>query len=86
MNKAFSERRKMMRNSLQPMYSSADAEAALQRCGLRMDSRAQDLSVDQFVAFHWALHRALLGEDDHTGDREAEEGGGSKLPAANVVG
>lgn len=55
-NKAFSERRKMLRNTLAPLYSREQAEAALGALGLRPDARAQDLSLEQFVALAWQLH------------------------------
>ena len=55
--KAFSERRKMMRNSMQPLHSSVEVEAALTACGLRPDARAQDLSVEQFARLAWELQR-----------------------------
>ncbi len=48
-------------------------EAALGALGLRPDSRAQDLDVDQFVALHWELHKL----------QAAGGGGGGKAdPAA----
>lgn len=51
-NKAFSERRKMMRNTLQPLYTPQQVEAALQKAGVRPDARAQDLDVEQFAAVY----------------------------------
>ena len=36
-------------------------EAALGTLGLRPDSRAQDLNVDQFVALHWELQKLQSG-------------------------
>ncbi|WIA09306.1 hypothetical protein OEZ85_008713 [Tetradesmus obliquus] len=51
-NKAFSERRKMMRNTLQPLYTPQQVEAALQKAGVRPDARAQDLNVEQFAAVY----------------------------------
>ena len=80
--KAFSERRKMMRNSMQPLYSSADVGAALAAVGLREDARAQDLNVEQFVRLHWELVRraeaAKEGGDEggSGGGGEASSGGG----------
>ncbi|GFR49016.1 hypothetical protein Agub_g11037 [Astrephomene gubernaculifera] len=60
--KAFSERRKKMRNSLQPLHSPEQVEAALSACGLSADARAQDLTLPQFVDLAWQLHRAQVGE------------------------
>ncbi|EFJ52243.1 hypothetical protein VOLCADRAFT_103245 [Volvox carteri f. nagariensis] len=60
--KAFSERRKKMRNSLQPLYGAEQVEAALSECGLNADSRAQDLSLEQFVAFSRQLHSMSVQE------------------------
>ncbi|KXZ54550.1 hypothetical protein GPECTOR_4g615 [Gonium pectorale] len=53
--KAFSERRKKMRNSVQPLYSPEQVERALLGCGLSADARAQDLTLQQWVALAWAL-------------------------------
>ncbi|GAX84853.1 hypothetical protein CEUSTIGMA_g12274.t1 [Chlamydomonas eustigma] len=60
--KAFLERRKMMRNSVQPLYTSQQMESALVHCGLRPDSRAQDLSLADFVGVHRALGEAVAKE------------------------
>ncbi|KAG2426295.1 hypothetical protein HXX76_013052 [Chlamydomonas incerta] len=61
-DKAFSERRKKMRNSLTPLYSSPEVESALAACGLNVDARAQDLTLEQFVALAWQLHRQRVAE------------------------
>ncbi|MEW5307660.1 MAG: hypothetical protein WDW36_010038 [Sanguina aurantia] len=58
--KAFSERRKMMRNSLTPLHASDQVAAALSSCGLRSDARAQDLTLPDFVRFHTALVKPVL--------------------------
>ncbi|KAG1671012.1 hypothetical protein FOA52_014256 [Chlamydomonas sp. UWO 241] len=60
--KAFLERRKMMRNSVDPMYTPAQVEAALRVCGLRTDARAQDLSLADFVGVHAELKKNAVGE------------------------
>ncbi|GLI59942.1 hypothetical protein VaNZ11_001994 [Volvox africanus] len=60
--KAFSERRKKMRNSLQPLHSSNQVEAALAGCGLNVDARAQNLTLEQFVTLSWRLHQQTLAE------------------------
>ena len=43
---AFSQRRKTLRNTLQPLFSSDDIEA----CGVRPDARAETLDIQQFAA------------------------------------
>lgn len=60
--KAFSERRKMLRNTLQPLYTSQQVEAALTAGGIRVDARAQDLSPPQFAALHQQLHEAVVSQ------------------------
>ncbi|GIL83214.1 hypothetical protein Vretimale_11273 [Volvox reticuliferus] len=60
--KAFSERRKKMRNSLQPLHSSNQVEAALAGCGLNVDARAQDLTLEQFVTLSCHLHQQTVAE------------------------
>lgn len=49
-------------------------ETALAGCGLNVDARAQDLTLEEFVAFSWQLH---LGTVDQgmtllSGEQEAE--------------
>ena len=39
--KAFSQRRKVARNSLRPLYEPGEVAAALAACGLSEDARAQ---------------------------------------------
>jgi 16S rRNA A1518/A1519 N6-dimethyltransferase RsmA/KsgA/DIM1 with predicted DNA glycosylase/AP lyase activity len=70
--KAFSERRKMMRNSMQPLFAPAQVEAALRALKLRPDARAQDLSVAQFAAFAWELERLKSGGSGGSGDGSGE--------------
>lgn len=60
--KAFSERRKMLRNTLQPLYTTQQVEAALSAGGIRVDARAQDLSPPQFAALHQQLHEAVMSQ------------------------
>lgn len=69
-NKAFSTRRKMMRNSLQPLYTPEHVEKSLTACQLRPDARAEDLTLEQFVDFHWHLHELLLSEAGVGADKE----------------
>lgn len=54
--KAFSQRRKVIRNSLRPMHDPADVTAALAVAGLNPETRAQDLTLAEFGALAWALH------------------------------
>lgn len=56
-NKAFSERRKMMRNSMQPLFSAQQVEAALSSIKMRPEARAQELTVDKFVELYRELER-----------------------------
>lgn len=53
--KAFSQRRKVLRNSLQPLHSAGQVGAALAALGLSADARAQDLTLDDFVRLAWEL-------------------------------
>ncbi len=46
---AFSQKRKKMSNSLLPFYSKDKVNEVLQKIGGEENSRAEDLSVDQFV-------------------------------------
>jgi len=46
---AFSQKRKKMGNSLQPVYAKEKVEAALTAAGVRPDARAEDLSVEEFA-------------------------------------
>jgi 16S rRNA A1518/A1519 N6-dimethyltransferase RsmA/KsgA/DIM1 with predicted DNA glycosylase/AP lyase activity len=56
--KAFSQRRKVVRNALRPLYEPADVAAGLAAVGLSEDARAQDLTLEQFGALAWALQRS----------------------------
>lgn len=47
-NKAFSQKRKMMHNSLQPLYSQGEVAAALEAVGLAQTARPQELSLHDF--------------------------------------
>lgn len=84
MKKAFSQRRKTMRNSLQPLHSSAGVGAALGALGLNPNARAQDLSLADFVRFAWQLDAAGGGGGGECGgeEEEEEEGGGAAGGAA----
>ena len=81
MKKAFSQRRKTMRNSLQPLHSSAGVGAALAALGLNPNARAQDLTLADFVRFAWQLDAAGAGGGEDAagaggGEEEGEEGEG----------
>ena len=62
--KGFSQRRKVVRNALRPMHEPAEVAAALAEGGLRVDARAQDLTLQQFADLAWRLEG---------GQRQAEE-------------
>ncbi|XP_044418213.1 ribosomal RNA small subunit methyltransferase, chloroplastic [Triticum aestivum] len=51
-NSAFNGKRKMLRKSLQHLYSSADIEAALTNIGLPPTARPSELMMDDFVRLH----------------------------------
>lgn len=53
--KAFSQRRKVVRNALRPLFEPADVAAALAAAGLNQDARAQDLTLQQFADLAWRL-------------------------------
>ncbi|KAI8477068.1 MAG: S-adenosyl-L-methionine-dependent methyltransferase [Monoraphidium minutum] len=82
--KAFSERRKMMRNSMQPMYTSQQVEAALEEVKVRKDARAQELSAEQFVQLHWALHRMKPAGGAGAGEAPAGAAGGAATQSAGA--
>eukprot|EP00887_Chlorella_sp_A99_P004463 scaffold30.g4463.t1 len=53
--KAFGQRRKVLRNALQPLYGREQVAAALAEAGLSSEARAQDLTLQQFADLAWAL-------------------------------
>lgn len=55
--RAFLQRRKMLTNALQPLLSSSEIADCLTEANLSTDSRAQNLSVSDFVELAWAIHR-----------------------------
>lgn len=55
--KAFLQRRKALRNSLQPLVSSSEAVAALEAVGLQADARAQELRLEDFVQLAWEIEK-----------------------------
>ena len=70
---AFLHRRKMMKNSM-PVASEV-VSAALEKAGLNISARAQDLSLEDFVRVHRLLeeHRAALEANGVVGDGEDDE-------------
>jgi 16S rRNA A1518/A1519 N6-dimethyltransferase RsmA/KsgA/DIM1 with predicted DNA glycosylase/AP lyase activity len=46
---AFSQRRKKLTNSMEAFYPRERTVAALEKLGLRTDSRAEDVSVEGFA-------------------------------------
>lgn len=61
-NSAFQNKRKMLRTSLQHLYSSAQVQEALGSVGLAPTARPEELSLQEFVAFFNAC--CELGERD----------------------
>lgn len=55
--KSFLQRRKALRNALQPLVSSAEALVALEAIGLTADARAQELGLEEFVKLAWELEK-----------------------------
>ena len=53
---AFSKRRKMLRASLKDLYPSDQITTALQKIGFRVESRPEDLSLDNWLALFAALN------------------------------
>ena len=45
----------MVRNALRPMHEPGEVAAALQAAGLPTETRAQDLTLQQFATLAWAL-------------------------------
>jgi 16S rRNA A1518/A1519 N6-dimethyltransferase RsmA/KsgA/DIM1 with predicted DNA glycosylase/AP lyase activity len=52
---AFSQRRKKLSNVLEACYGKVEATRNLEDLGLRPDSRAEDLSVEEFAALFMRL-------------------------------
>lgn len=79
-SKAFSERRKMLRNTLQPLYSPREVEQALEGVGARIDARAQDLDFKQFAALHAGLvrQRRRQAKEQQEAAAAALSGGGGE--------
>ena len=71
--KSFMQRRKALRNSLQPLVSSAEAVMALEAVGLQADSRAQELTLEDFVKLAWEIEKVKKGVAGADGEDGAEE-------------
>lgn len=71
--KAFSQRRKVVRNSLRPLWEPADVAAALRAAGLNEDARAQDLTLAEFGALAWALPQQAGGSGPDGGSADAAQ-------------
>jgi len=55
--KGFLQRRKMLSNSLRPLLQPGEIQECLVACGLPAEARAQNLSLEDFVALSWAVDR-----------------------------
>ena len=55
--KGFLQRRKMLSNSLRPLLQPTEIQECLVACGLPAEARAQNLSLEDFVALSWAVDR-----------------------------
>lgn len=68
---AFSQRRKMLYNSLAPLYTTAEVAAALKGMGLSENARAQDLNLGQYVQLYNTI--AAHGKEGTAEEGTAEE-------------
>jgi len=55
--KSFLQRRKVLRNALQPLVSAEQVATALEAAGLPLDARAQSLGLDDFVKLSWEISK-----------------------------
>ena len=55
--RAFLQRRKVLRNALQPLVSSEEAAEAMAAAGLAPDARAQNLGLEDFVRLAWEIEK-----------------------------
>ena len=55
-HQAFSTKRKMLRNSLQPLYDPSHIAHAMTAAGITDTIRPQQLSFGSYVALYKALH------------------------------
>lgn len=53
--RGFLQRRKMLSNSLRPLLQGDEIQECLVSCGLPAEARAQNLSLEDFVALSWAI-------------------------------
>ena len=57
--KSFLQRRKALRNSLQPLVPGDVAVRALEAVGLSPDARAQELGLEEFARLSWEVERLM---------------------------
>ena len=73
---AFSQRRKMLRNSLRGAVSAPDGEALLSlassRAGIDLSRRAETLSLEEFIALSDAIAAAAPGQSQVVAEDPAE--------------
>lgn len=55
--KAFQQRRKMLRNALHELFPETDFDALLKSLNLNPQARAEELSIENFVALYKALEK-----------------------------
>lgn len=55
--RGFLQRRKMLSNSLRPLLQGHEIQECLVSCGLPAEARAQNLSLEDFVALSWAVDK-----------------------------
>lgn len=85
--KAFSQRRKVMRNALRPLWEPADVAAALSAVGLNEDARAQDLTLQEFGKLAWQLQAQEEGrQDGRIAEAAAVAEAGRAQPAGGNAG
>lgn len=63
--KAFEQRRKMLRASLKELFPSPIIEEALTSMGVNPLSRPENLSLHQFLQFHFLLTHKEIDPNDH---------------------
>jgi ribosomal RNA small subunit methyltransferase A len=66
--KSFLQRRKALRNALQPLVSSAEAVVALEAIGLTADARAQELGLEEFVKLAWEVEKVKSQRESAAAD------------------
>ena len=61
---AFATKRKMVRNSLQPLYSASHITSAIEKAQLNFDLRPQQLSFDDYVKLYDALGKVVTSASE----------------------